>query len=183
MISDLRRATFTTCLAIGAALVVLASSARADRNEGKDRRGEGHSRWSHWRSRHEDGDRGRAHGAHRSGGSRELARGEDGHRRGERSYASREEGRGGRERAAARHRGGDQEHGRRGYHRYVSHARGRHERSGGESAHHGGHRGHALGYAHHRGGWHHRGEGPDPRRERRDRDGGRRSQRHRSRDY
>jgi hypothetical protein len=162
MIFDLRRATFTACLAIGAALVVLASSARADRDEGQDRRGEGHSRWSHWRSRDKDGDRGLALGAHRRGESRESARGEDGHSRGERSYASREEGRGGRERAEARHRGGerhrgmahhrggDQEHGRRGYHRYVSHARR-------------GPRGRGHGNAHHRGGWHHRGAGPDRR--------------------
>jgi hypothetical protein len=187
MISNWRRATFTACLAIGAVLFVLASSARADRDEGKGRRAEGYSRFSHWRSRHENGNRGRTRGAHRSGGSRESARGDDRYHRGERSYASREEGRGGRERAEARHRGGErhrgtahhwagnQEHGRRGHHRYASHARGGLERSGREFAHGGGPGGRWHRLAHQRSGRRHRGDGPDGGRQRRDRDGGHRA--------
>ena len=73
MISDLRRATFTTCLAIGAALVVLTSTARADRDEGKDRRGEGPSAGATGARGMRMGIAGGRHGANRTGERRESA--------------------------------------------------------------------------------------------------------------
>ena len=116
------RTAFAACVTIGAALVFLTPSARADRDDGNNRRSEGHSRWSHSRSCHESGDREQARGEHRRGGER--------HHR----WTMKEHGRDGHHHWTMKERGSE------GHHRYASHSRRGRDRDDRETARHGGSR-------------------------------------------
>jgi hypothetical protein len=175
-----KRTALAVCLTIGAALVILPSAARADRDSSREGRDRGHSRWAHARRHEPSSSREQARESHRRGsfqakdgrrshwGHHLIARGARKHQ-GYRGHQGRGGGQErGREQATAHGRGG------KGHHRFASH-----EHRGG-SGHHGwtmAHRGrsgtHARGAVHHRGRTHQGTRRSDNREESHDRYSGR----------